>query len=419
MFQALDHAVTRHSAGALKFLESLVQCPSTMGQEQSALEVFAKEVGGLGLEVSRLPFPNGPVDHPAAGLAPDPTQMADGRFQVLATSKGQGPLHLLLNGHMDVVPASAEANWLSPPFKPTQRNGRLFGRGAADMKCGFAVGVLALRSLQDVAPELFAHRRIGFFAAIEEECGGNGTLLAGLHHGVTAREVVVLEPTNLDLLVGGVGVLWVDAILATRAGHAHAAHDCPNAIDLGMQLFVVLKDWVADVSRQSTDPALGEGAARLAVNLGKVDAGDWTSSVPSRAVFSFRVAFPRAWTPQDAEQRLRAVVAQALPEGQATLVLTGFRASGYCVNSDTALVRDLAAAHLHAHGVEPKQYALASTTDARTYLNTFGVPAVCFGATGHDLHGVDESVEIDSIAAAARTLARFILMRFDDGQVPA
>ena len=214
-------------------------------------------------------------------------------------------------------------------------------------------------------------------------------------------------------------MLWVDAILATRAGHAHAAHDCPNAIDLGMQLFVVLKDWVADVSRQSTDPALGEGAARLAVNLGKVDAGDWTSSVPSRAVFSFRVAFPRAWTPQDAEQRLRAVVAQALPEGQATLVLTGFRASGYCVNSDTALVRDLAAAHLHAHGVEPKQYALASTTDARTYLNTFGVPAVCFGATGHDLHGVDESVEIDSIAAAARTLARFILMRFDDGQVPA
>ena len=91
----------------------------------------------------------------------------------------------------------------------------------------------------------------------------------------------------------------------------------------------------------------------------------------------------------------------------------GFRASGYLIDLDTPLVRDLQAAHFDAHGTVPRCYSIASTTDARTYLDVFGVPAVCFGARGHNLHGIDEYVEIDSIAAAAQTLARFILMRFD------
>ena len=58
---------------------------------------------------------------------------------------------------------------------------------------------------------------------------------------------------------------------------------------------------------------------------------------------------------------------------------------------------------------------LGSTTDARFYVNRMGVPAVCYGAIGHDLHGVDESVDLQSIVDAARTLARFLLMRFQEG----
>ena len=60
---------------------------------------------------------------------------------------------------------------------------------------------------------------------------------------------------------------------------------------------------------------------------------------------------------------------------------------------------------------------LPTTTDARTYLNDFGVPAVCFGAVAHDMHGIDESVELQSIVDAAQTLSRFLLNRF--GEVTA
>lgn len=94
------------------------------------------------------------------------------------------------------------------------------------------------------------------------------------------------------------------------------------------------------------------------------------------------------------------------------VTLTGFRAQGYLIDGQAPLVRDLSAAPTDAHGAPPKTYALGSTTDARFYLNDFGIPAVRFGVIGHRLHGVDEYVELHSIIDAARTLGRFLFMRF-------
>ena len=97
---------------------------------------------------------------------------------------------------------------------------------------------------------------------------------------------------------------------------------------------------------------------------------------------------------------------------QPTVALSGFRAKGHLIDASAPLVRDLAAAHQSAQGTLPTAFMLGSTSDARIYLEDFGIPAVCFGAVGHNLHGVDENVELQSIADAALTLALFLLMRF-------
>ncbi len=62
---------------------------------------------------------------------------------------------------------------------------------------------------------------------------------------------------------------------------------------------------------------------------------------------------------------------------------------------------------------------LGSTTDARVYVNDFGIPALCYGASGGRMHGIDEYVDIDSISQAARTLARFIFERFKPAEQAA
>ena len=113
-----------------------------------------------------------------------------------------------------------------------------------------------------------------------------------------------------------------------------------------------------------------------------------------------RVGFPRAWSAEEAETRLRqavAAIAAGCPDflRPPGVALTGLRARGYLLDPDSALVQ-----------------MLGTTTDARFYLNDFGIPALCFGPKGYDLHGIDESVDLQSIVDAARTLARFLLMRF-------
>ena len=412
----LDAAIARGAEQAFGLLADLVAAPSVVGSEQAALEVLARALVDLGLDVERLPFPSGQVDDPRAGVSQH-LPPGDDRFQVLGTTPGEGPLAVLLNGHMDVVPARSPHLWTSDPFTPTRREGRLYGRGAGDMKGGFAIGVLALRALREVAPTLFDRQRLGFLAVIEEECTGNGALWAAARQGVLADAVVLLEPTDLGLLLGGVGVLWVDVEVRGTPAHAESADLGANPVDLGMRLVQGLRTWCDTLAATEPDAGLALVRSPYNLNVGGVSAGDWHSSVPASATFRLRVGFPRAWTPERAEAEVRAAVraiTDADPDfpAPATVLTTGLRARGYGLAADHPLVAAMSDAHRAAHGVAPRTFTMGSTTDARTYLNDFGVPALCFGAVAHDIHGIDESVELASIVDGARTLARFLHTRF-------
>jgi acetylornithine deacetylase len=153
----------------------------------------------------------------------------------------------------------------------------------------------------------------------------------------------------------------------------------------------------------------------LHVNVGRLHGGDWASSVPSVARLDVRIGFPATWTAQEAETWVRERLAAAFATdpwlaGHPPEVLTnGFRAEGYDLPADHPLVRSLAAAHRDAHGQAPAAVVMASTTDARAYLHRAGLPALCYGPRTARIHGVDEAVELASIVAGARTLARFLV----------
>ena len=145
-----------------------------------------------------------------------------------------------------------------------------------------------------------------------------------------------------------------------------------------MRLVAALRDWSERVNATEPEPSMAAGASAYNVNLGKVQAGDWTSSSPASAVLSVRVGFPRAWTVEQAEEEVRRVVEAAVAGDpdfprQPRVEPSGLRAPGYLLDVDSPLVADLSAAHQEAHGVLPETFTLGSTTDARTYLNHFGV----------------------------------------------
>ncbi len=406
---AVDAAIDTHAEDAFTFLARLVSAASTLGAEAGALDVFAERLTELGLTVRRVPVPPDVGGDPRAGVTQPLDDVA--RYDVVGTTgPEQGPA-LLLNGHIDVVPAESPQLWTSPPFQPRREGNRMYGRGAGDMKGGIAMGVLTLQALLETAPEIITGP-LSFLAVVEEECTGNGTLAAAAD-GVLGDAVVLLEPTDLDIVVGAIGVLWCDIDVVGRPAHAQAAHQATNAIDLAMRLVDGLRAWSADLAVRHPDPVLGDTLGLYNLNVGQLTAGDWPSSVPATALLRLRVGFPRSWSPEQAEREVSAAVVGIVAAAgdfpaEPRVRFTGFRAPGYLVDDADPVVRLMADAHESAHGRRPKTLGLTATNDGRIYVEHFGVPALLYGPSASDIHGIDESVDLDTIVAGARTLARFI-----------
>jgi acetylornithine deacetylase len=406
--------VDRLADGSFAFLERLVAAESTVGREHDAQEIVESELARIGLGVRRLAIRSDVPDDPDAGI---PQAAYEGRYNVLGSSGAPEPA-VLLNGHVDVVPAEEPALWTSPPFEPRRADGWLYGRGAGDMKGGFAMATLALEALAAAAGAL---PDVAFLSVIEEECTGNGTLSASLD-GVLGDVVVLPEPTDLDLLVAGVGIVWLDVAIHGAAGHAESADRSANPLDAAAAVVEELRFLEREMNA-SIEPAMDGVAHPYNVNLGVLAAGDWPSSVPAVARMRVRIGHPTAWTTADVERRAREAVDRAtarleLEPGAVSTSLSGFRARGYALPRHHRLAGELSDAHATAHGSVPAVVAMGSTTDARIYLNRFERPAICYGPRTRNIHGVDEAVELASIVKGAKTLALFIAAATarDDGR---
>jgi acetylornithine deacetylase len=415
---AVDRAIEAGAGTAFAFLERLIRARSTVGEEAGAQAVVAEELARLGFEVHGVPVPERTATHPAAGV---PQCSYAGRENVLGRTNPGGSPSLLFNGHVDVVPAEP-AVWSGDPFEPVTAGGWMRGRGAGDMKGGFAMALLAVAALRRAMPGALTGE-LGFLSVIEEECTGNGTL-AACDAGVLGDVVLLPEPTGLDLLLGGVGILWVEIETEGVPAHAEAADRAINPVHGVPVILRALAGLEKELAAHTGDPAFAGVARPYNVNVGTVRAGDWASSVPARARVGVRVGYPRRWSATEAFELVRAAVLAAaatdpwLAEHPPVLRQTGFRAQGYLLRHDHPLVTAVADAHASAHGGRPAARVLGSTTDARYYLNQFGRPALAYGPLARNIHGPDEAVELASIVRGARTLARFIAGYFADGGLP-
>jgi acetylornithine deacetylase len=414
----VDAAIEARADAAFEFLERFVALPSTVGAERNAQKVVAAELARLGFEVTELEVPPETAAAAPGGVA---QQSYADRPNVLGRINPGASPALLLNGHVDVVPAEA-ALWSSGPFAPVRAGGWLTGRGAGDMKGGFALGLLAVTALRRIMPDALTGE-LGFLSVIEEECTGNGTL-AACNAGVLGDAVILLEPTDLGVLLGGIGVLWIEIEITGVPAHAEAADRAQNPIRGLPAILRALASFEEVINEMDGDPAFAGIARPYNVNVGAVLAGDWASSVPARARLRVRVGFPRAWSPDEAFKRVSAAVLEAstedpwLADRPPVIRQTGFRAEGYLLPADHWLAEAMSLAHQSVTGAPARRTTIGATTDARYYLNQFGVPALAYGPTARNIHAIDEAVELASIVTGAKALARFIAGFYADGGRP-
>ncbi len=180
-----------------------------------------------------------------------------------AAARPGGGRSLHLTGHVDVVPVESEERWTHDPWGGEIAEGRMWGRGAGDMKAGIAAYLVAVEALQATGAELRGD--VLFTSVIEEECGGNG-MRAVLQAGYTADGTLIGEPTDLRVHVNGVGVIWARLTARSEGAHAAYASEHPGPVDQIMpavQGLRALEEALNDeTSRPSVQPQPGRDPRR-------------------------------------------------------------------------------------------------------------------------------------------------------------
>ena len=410
---AVDAAFDRQTA----FLAELTAHPSTRGNEQSAQQFMAEELTARGYDVDRWQIDVADIRHlpgfsPVLGPYEDAVNVVGTHRSKTGTGRS-----LILNGHIDVVPAGPLDMWDSPPFEPRIESGWLYGRGGGDMKAGLVSNLFALDAL--TACGLAPAADVFYQSVVEEECTGNGAL-ACLARGYKADAALIPEPFSEHLVTAQLGVIWFQVHLKGLPTHVAYAGSGANAIEAAFPLIRALHEmehrWNSAENRPA-DYAHMEHALNL--NVGKIEGGDWTSSVPAWSVFDVRMAIFPGQSIEAATAEIEQVILDAardndflrnsLPE----IVYHGFHAEGYALSQDSSAmaasaISTLDQAHRNATGETLVREAITATTDARFFGLYADMPALVYGPRAEAIHGFNERVELDSMRRVTKATAMFI-----------
>jgi acetylornithine deacetylase len=392
-----------------EFLRDLVRRPSLRGETNLVQRFLADYLRGQGLRVRQVGVDPGRL----AGLRGfSPVEWSyEGLFNVVALGEGVGGgRSLVLNGHVDVVSPEPLGHWRFDPWGARVVDGRMYGRGAADMKAGIAAMVYALVAVWESGSRLRGD--VILQTVIDEECSGNGTL-ACLAEGYVGEAAIVPEPTGLTLVSAQPGVLWCRIEVTGRASHASSAHRAVNAADKAYCLVGALRELEGEWNRDARELAPLEHPINF--NLGTIHAGDWPSTVPEVCTLGLRLAFSPSLGLEAARaavlERIR-VASEADPwlrEAPPQVAFVGFHAEGAVYDLDSPIAWTVGANHEEQLGHRLERGPMAATTDNRLFENCYRIPNVAYGPVGEELHAPDEWVDLDSVRNLTRVLAATLI----------
>ena len=312
-----------------------------------------------------------------------------------------GPI-LCFAGHTDVVPTGPEANWTYPPFEPTECDGQLYGRGAADMKGSLAAMVVAVE--QFVAAHPNHTGRIAFLITSDEEgIATNGTVKVVewlQQQGITPDYCLVGEPSSTarcgDVIKNGRrGSLGCKMRIKGKQGHVAYPHLASNPVHKAAPALMDLTTEVWDQGNQFF-PATSFQISNINGGTGV------TNVIPGELQIMFNFRFSTEVTDQILRQRTEAILDKHGLEYEMDWVLSGqafLTAEGQLVDAAVASIHDVT-------GIETELSTAGGTSDGR-FIAPMGTQVVELGPVNASIHQVDENVNIadlDTLTAIYQSL---------------
>ncbi|MGW9263680.1 M20 family metallopeptidase [Gordonia terrae] len=373
-------------AAITSLTSALVEAPSENpgGTESAAVAVLGNACRALGFEVTTH-------------------EVAPGRPNLVATVGAGTAPGLMFLGHSDVVPAGP--NWSADPYTVRIRDGRIYGRGATDMKGGLAAVVAAMSALTrtpEVGTDLAGPVRL--VCTVDEE-----------EHGIGVRDFVsrpadheflgcvVAEPTDMQVVRGCRGASYIEIEVTGRAAHSGRPADGRSAIDAAAAIVEIIRADAARLARTSDD-LLGHGTW----NVGTIAGGQGISVVAPGC----SLGIDRRLMPDEDPHRIAEMLRTTIREkgidtdGITVDVRVTMEMPGFATDAAHPLVTTAVSAVIDA-GADTSVGGWTAACDGGFVSRDLGVPSIVLGPgnINTDAHQPDESVAIADLVIAARAYA--------------
>lgn len=327
----------------------------------------------------------------------------DGKPLNLVAEIGQGARTIILNSHVDTVPPGDPALWHTDPLIPTEKEGRIYGRGAEDAKGCLAAMIVAFETLAARREQLPV--RVVLMAVGAEERGGLGTKLE-VANGFRADAAIVGESTLLEPKLAHKGVLRLEVEVKGKAAHASDPEAGVNAV-VAMAPVISALDRLAAEVRTRRERHTGQASLVISTIAGGVA----LNVIPASCIISLDRRVLPTETEAQAREEIARTVTHALPAGlRATAEVRTVRFVAPSATPEAApIVRAAERASSELLGRPVRASGFTATCDMTYLVNEGGIPSIILGPDSVGLaHQVDECISVDEMARAVGLYLRTI-----------
>lgn len=399
-------------AEQVAFTQEMVRFGSLRGQEHAVQDFVFRALRERGFTMDRFAMDREAIAaHP--GGAPFSDTHSDAPIVVgIHHPREEKGRSLILQAHVDVVPTGPAELWTHPPFDPVIDGDWLYGRGGADMKAGHAANLFCLDALKRIG--LRPAATVYVQSVVEEESTGNGALMTHLR-GYRADAVLIPEPEEEMLVRANTGVLWFQVEVRGVPVHVREMGAGANAIDAAYRVIGALRGLEEDLNREKAGREHFEEIDHpINLNIGKIEGGDWASSVPCWCRIDCRIGLYPGVSAEELAKRVEAcVLAYArsdtfLANNPPKVSFNGFYSEGYVLEPGSEAEAVLGRAHQASTGKPLESFMTAGYLDTRVYALYDKVPALCYGPISQNIHAFDERVSLASLKRITGTMALFV-----------
>ena len=396
----------------VRFLQELIRIPSVTGEEGEIQTFISRKLRDMGLTVDMWePDLEALKQHPAFVAV---SQGYAGRPNVVGTLKGAGGgRSLLFNGHVDVIPAGAPESWQHDPWSGDLADGRVYGRGASDMKAGLAAMTMALQSILAAGIRLKGDVILEY--TVDEELSGNGTL-ACVMQGYRADAGICCETSSMRVQPGSIGRIWFEIKVKGKAAGIQRRWEGVNAIDKGYRVSQAVSEFEKVRVARLSHPLYPDIRGAIPCMVGVFESGSYHSAFPDSCLLKGSMAtVPGENSDAVKAEFVRFVAEQVsddpwLKENPPEVVFTGYFAEPSEIPIESPIVQTLCRNFRQVTGKEPAISGREGAADIR-FMNRYGqTPTVIFGpGMTEQMHANNEWAGMGDLIEATRILALTIM----------